>query len=1298
MMMKTTFIGLLAAFTLGITSADDFVETKNHCIRGHNHVEHRGVGWWWCRQRCLENRWCRSFDWRDVNFEQIKNCALQKTTKSEVGGAFEWCGNTGDGWSYYERQYDVPSGYSHQYGWCIEEHSDGKGGTSHIAKLSGKTLNQCAEACNNNVWCKAFDWKDKSHDSGKNNCTIMRKTGSETPSNKFYRCGIWEYFQRKELPKRSTDVPDGFEKTADKCMRNHVIAKFNNLELEECSRKCRFDFNCASFDWRNRHGYNCSLQDNVRRNTDFFEDCGHDGWSYYERVFEKHERTYYKEYRGSCIRGHNAKEFWNITPKQCRQKCEEDWQCKNFEYRFGWTGRNCVTQHVTKKEVALDNSCGLWSHFEREHSRADTWFRTPIGNRKLSDDNSLKCPHSDEVDKGCCEHGYGDACLYSSPTLWGSCGRDAVDYHRANPQLSHKGLPTTKSCSELKNLGWCLKDIKIDSEGFEYAPLWMQSNCAKTCGHCNTSCVLAEDKLSRQDCVIKRKEHGCKGNRGTFMKDNCAGTCGFCRAEIECQVFPNADKWDGIKNSDDTSTCGEAEAVQNICSRNSNNDNTWWKTNCSSEDHRTKEHKDTFACRTFKGQFDTTYGPQSASQCTWTCGICGSCDASNCKKDEVFIKSECKNGHSGCVKLGKVERIECDDFHVPKIDDIVANYCSAGMMDTIESATQTAHAAPITFSLEKSKATRDTRETQTAWSSENEWNFEKFDEEITGWEDTTEVLVKDPETSDNIGLGVEVKEVGLNFEHGTSNSCTNQNTHTCKNSPYQITGFPMPNPRRDALIAKDENACKCVETTKSRTDTFSSTTATTVGKLRNESKSGSNTFTRETETYTVTSASVECPEYSDCLFRQYTLTQFCAIPYWGTCKVIYENKNPTDDKKFTKTVTIKRNDAKNQFQTLKSAKFSWTQFTVSGQVSSGDSCGVQLTPAVDNSNSVRHKTHLTCPPAKDISDLPHCDCMLPRFKNEGHCKTSSHPSDVLKIGEACQLGNRPLLANYDANRACLDSRPLWAQIGNCFNAHVYFVGGFNDKIYRELWEGIRGKLPEPPTPKWTYVKDVSGACRTQSQPCLHVNDRETCLRSVDNRSGFEGQRCVWCPNGACHGDQPWRCEPEAWLRQHHPAAVFEKNSCEAGDGSLMMDKDHTTHWNPKGQPHAFNKWYAVFDSLSAATVVTGFRIMNFGDGIHDAVKCHLEYSNDPTTGFKQASSFDLFTSSLRWQMFSNSVTNAARYWKLVVTGTASGQQPWIREIEFSTRNAGGFDHAASKTTRRLSIQDVPSRLLLAEAE
>lgn len=809
------------------------------------------------------------------------------------------------------------------------------------------------------------------------------------------------------------------------------------------------------------------------------------------------------------------------------------------------------------------------------------------------------CPNYNEKDLGCgC--GNGEDCLYTVPELqnaaaysgpW-ACALNSVDYHVPDPK-SPRGLPETKTCAELKALEWCVKDLKINTRGGEYAPLWMQSNCARTCGHCNTSCALAEDKLSRQQCVEHRKTIGCTGSASSYMRTNCAGTCGYCKSDVDCAVRPVADTWPTVRHPDDRSTCAQKEATENVCRIGTKGYNSWWKSHC------TGAERDTFACRNYKFQFGQIYGPQDASQCQYTCGICGTCDPKNCSPGQVFMQSECKNGNNGCIDVNNVKRFECLNLQVPRNFD---QYCSDGMIDVLRFSEQSTDAIPIQMSLTTSSEITYTRKTQTAFTNEKGWNLEEMDETMTSTTTSTEVLVKDPQVSSSSSGGVKFFEIGVEASSSSSTSCMNANTETCKNNNYSLSS------------GSDPNMCKCVETTTTTSETFSETHATTKGEMEAQSDTQENAFEVAETSYHAETATWTCPEYTDCFYAQYTVTTTCSIPYWGTCTIVFDEKD-SNGHNIRKDIEIKQHED-NKFLAIKSAQSSSTYVRSTLKSTDGRDCGVQITPAVDNTDTLELKQYAKCPEAADIEHLPHCDCMLSRFKD---CVTKTHSDDILNIGDRCQLGNRPEEWGYHDDRACLSSQPSWIRIGNCFGGHVYYVGGYNDYVYRHLLEGIRGPLPDP-------VITVS----------------------YDHDMTRRDDRAYHDTNGYVH------------------------------DGSVMLDGDENTHWNVLGMDPWHETWTVTFDLDNVDAIITTFKIMNYGDGAHDVLRCYLQSGPEPEGNFVGGwSLFEVQPYTSAWQAFANADATPNRYWKLVII-TTGAYQPWIRELDFDTEFVSG-----GATTRRL---------------
>merc|ERR1712014_113000 len=113
----------------------------------------------------------------------------------------------------------------------------------------------------------------------------------------------------------------------------------------------------------------------------------------------------------------------------------------------------------------------------------------------------------------------------------------------------------------------------------------------------------------------------------------------------------------------------------------------------------------------------------------------------------------------------------------------------------------------------------------------------EMDETMTSTTTSTEVKVKGPEVSECKSGGAEFLGIGVEASSSSSTSCMNKNTETCKNFNYSLAP------------TADPNMCKCVETTKTTSETFSETHATTKGEMEAQSDTKNNGFTVSETTY-----------------------------------------------------------------------------------------------------------------------------------------------------------------------------------------------------------------------------------------------------------------------------------------------------------------------------------------------------------------------------------------------------------------------------------------------------------------
>ncbi|CAL4223103.1 unnamed protein product, partial [Meganyctiphanes norvegica] len=119
-----------------------------------------------------------------------------------------------------------------------------------------------------------------------------------------------------------------------------------------------------------------------------------------------------------------------------------------------------------------------------------------------------------------------------------------------------------------------------------------------------------------------------------------------------------------------------------------------------------------------------------------------------------------------------------------------------------------------------------------------------------------------------------------------------------------------------------------------------------------------------------------------------------------------------------------------------------------------------------------------------------------------------------------------------------------------------------------------------------------------------------------------------------------------------------------GGPEKTIDGDYYTTWNPDipdGQ--YYNNWYITF-ALSERYTVFGVNLLNNGDTEHDVTKFKLEASDDKITWHTGGSVGDVLAGSAEWQSFDGFIATGS-YLKITITETASGYQPWLRELSFT---------------------------------
>ncbi|XP_078687757.1 uncharacterized protein LOC144919944 [Branchiostoma floridae x Branchiostoma belcheri] len=116
------------------------------------------------------------------------------------------------------------------------------------------------------------------------------------------------------------------------------------------------------------------------------------------------------------------------------------------------------------------------------------------------------------------------------------------------------------------------------------------------------------------------------------------------------------------------------------------------------------------------------------------------------------------------------------------------------------------------------------------------------------------------------------------------------------------------------------------------------------------------------------------------------------------------------------------------------------------------------------------------------------------------------------------------------------------------------------------------------------------------------------------------------------------------------------------DAGKMLDGDTDTYWNPYGLERYYNNWHVVLD-LRVPYSLSSVGIINYGDDIHDikAFTLQKSTSGEPYNWVNVTSEDDILAGTDQWQE-RGGFQATARYWRLLITQTHTGWQPWLLEL------------------------------------
>ncbi|XP_019646417.1 PREDICTED: uncharacterized protein LOC109486943 [Branchiostoma belcheri] len=125
------------------------------------------------------------------------------------------------------------------------------------------------------------------------------------------------------------------------------------------------------------------------------------------------------------------------------------------------------------------------------------------------------------------------------------------------------------------------------------------------------------------------------------------------------------------------------------------------------------------------------------------------------------------------------------------------------------------------------------------------------------------------------------------------------------------------------------------------------------------------------------------------------------------------------------------------------------------------------------------------------------------------------------------------------------------------------------------------------------------------------------------------------------------------------------------DAAKTLDMNLQTFWNPQGLAKDFNQWHIIFN-FGMAYTISRFSINNYGDTSHDIKAFKLQTSATAGPGYNWVDVLvvtDAAAGTHETQRF-RGFAATSQYWRLYITATHTGWQPWLKEVGFYGMIAG----------------------------
>jgi len=209
---------------------------------------------------------------------------------------------------------EVVTGFTKKAKSCVSFHNLGE-------KLTDQTPERCAEACQANTNCLAFEFGADYGGNGYQPGDCILNDGIQSQGCDGSSLNLDLYLR---------NVP-GYQRMEKSCVSGRNLANFTDMTPQECANLCDARNDCRAFEYGMNYGGSfykvgdCTLQS-------WSDSVGCSGATWNLDLYIKIDLPTYTRHPKACVVNHNIRKYTEKTRHECSFICDVDPDCRAFEF------------------------------------------------------------------------------------------------------------------------------------------------------------------------------------------------------------------------------------------------------------------------------------------------------------------------------------------------------------------------------------------------------------------------------------------------------------------------------------------------------------------------------------------------------------------------------------------------------------------------------------------------------------------------------------------------------------------------------------------------------------------------------------------------------------------------------------------------------------------------------------------------------------------------------------------------------------------------------------------------------